>query len=70
LLTVFDSFLVFQEQPNGQKRTLVPQSDTQFVFRDNGDDIVFEKDGQGGVTQFIQHADIDRRATRAGSTAR
>jgi hypothetical protein len=64
-LTVSDIFLTFQERPSGVTRTLVPQLGTAFVFRDNGDDIVFERDSAGAVTQFTEHrAAGDRTSVR------
>jgi hypothetical protein len=64
-LTVSDIFLIFQERPGGVRRTLVPQSEKNFVFRDNGDELVFE-DSSGAVTAFTENrASGNRKATRA-----
>ena len=67
-LTTADIFMTFQERPNGLKRTLVPQSEREFIFRDNGDDIVFEKNSSGAVTQFTERRAVgDRTAVRRGN---
>ncbi len=54
-ITVGDGFLFVQEGPDGLKRALVPQSDSLFVFRNNGDDFEFVKDARGTVTGFLAH---------------
>src|SRR5262249_33803535 len=54
-ITVGDGFLVVQEGAEGLKRALVPQSDSVFVFRNNGDDFEFVKDAGGAVTGFFAH---------------
>lgn len=54
-LTNVDGILFFQEGATGMRRALVPQSETIFVFRDNGDGVEFMKDSQGTVIRFIVH---------------
>jgi hypothetical protein len=70
-LTTSDIFIIFQERPGGLRRTLVPQSEKEFVFRDNGDNIVFEMDSSGSATQFTERrAAGDRTAVRRGPASR
>ena len=67
-VTVGDGFLVFQEGTTGLKRPLVPQSESLFVFRNNGGEIEFVKDAQGAITMFIMHdGDKDQKAVRTAT---
>ena len=52
-LSLAEGFLVLQQ--DGQKRVLVPQSETEFILRGTGEGVDFVKDGQNNVTQFIMH---------------
>lgn len=68
-VTLVDDLLVLQEGANGLRRPLVPQSETDFDLRDNGDPIEFVKDAQGAVIAFITHGgDGDQKAVRKTDT--
>jgi len=64
-ITIADGFLNLQQGANGLKRVLVPETETRFVIRDNGDGLEFAKDAQGVIRQFIIHgAAGDQTAVR------
>jgi len=63
-VTVADGSLVFQEGATGLKRALVPQSESLFVFRNNGGEVEFVKDAQGAISELVVHDGNDRRALR------
>ena len=56
VISVADGFLQLRTGANGVKRVLVPQTDTRFMFRDNGDSLEFARDSQGAIKQFVIHA--------------
>jgi hypothetical protein len=69
-LSLSEGFLVLQQDGSAQKRVLVPQSETKFMFRDNGDGIEFVKDAQSNVTQFVMHpVGGDQRAVRKSNAS-
>ncbi len=63
-VTVAYGYLVFQEGATWLKRALVPQSESVFVFRNNGGEVEFIKDAQGAIREFIVHDGNDLRAVR------
>jgi hypothetical protein len=64
-IAIDEGFLVLQAGINGVKRVLVPQTETRFMFRDNGDGFEFVKDSNNAFTQFVVHpAGGDQKATR------
>jgi len=70
-VTAGDGFLFLQEGANGVKRALVPQSPTQFVFRDNGDGVEFTLDAGGAITQLVVHSTgNDRTGVRKAQGSR
>ena len=57
--------LFLQEGANPLKLPLVPNSETVFVSRTEGDWIEFSRDAQGTATGFVYHGGgNDRRAVR------
>jgi hypothetical protein len=56
LISLADGFLYLQAGTNGVKRVLVPQTETGFMFRDNGDALEFSRDSQGAIKQLVIHA--------------
>jgi hypothetical protein len=65
-IALAEGVLALQEG-NGPKRVLIPQTDTRFQFRDNGDGIEFLRDDTGTASQFVIHDRAgDRKALRIG----
>lgn len=64
-VTIAEGFLVLQAAANRPKRIIIPQSETRFVFRNEGGEVEFVIDASGAVTQLILHGDgNDRKAVR------
>ena len=69
-LSLAEGILVLQQDGSSEKRVLVPQSETKFMFRANGEGVDFVKDGQGNITQFVMHpVGGDQRAIRKGNAS-
>jgi hypothetical protein len=56
VITIADGFLYLQSGTNPLKRVLVPQTETRFMFRDNGDGVEFLRDAAGRTRQLVIHA--------------
>ena len=76
MITVDGESLVLHLRPSGDVQTLAPQSETTFVGRGNGaevltgDQLEFVKDSSGAVTGLTLHARRgDQRAVRKGAPA-
>src|SRR5262249_34872128 len=68
MITFEGDLLFLQEGSNPLKLPLVPNSETVFVSRTNGDRLEFIKDSQGTFTEFTYHGgENDRRAVRKPS---
>ena len=71
VVSVDGESLVLQLNPSGDKQTLAPQSETTFVGRGNGTELLtgdqfeFVKDGSGAVTGLALHARrLEQKAVR------
>ena len=60
-MTLESDVLFLQEGANPLKLPMVPNSETLFVSRTNGDLLEFSKDAKGAITGFIFH---DKKAVR------
>jgi hypothetical protein len=66
-VTIAEDFLMVQAGANRPKRVIIPQSETRFVFRNEGGEVEFVIGASGAVTQLILHGDgNDRKAVRKG----
>jgi len=62
-----EGFLVLQDGANRPKRVIIPQSETRFVFRNDGGEVEFVIDAKGAVAQLIVHGGgNDQKAVRKG----
>jgi hypothetical protein len=62
-----EGFLLLQDGANRPKRVIIPQSETRFVFRNDGGEVEFVIDAKGAVKQLIVHGDgNDQTAVRKG----
>ena len=76
VVSVDGESLVLQLNPSGDKQTLAPQSETTFVGRGNGTELLtgdqfeFVKDGSGAVTGLALHARrLEQKAVRKGAAS-
>jgi hypothetical protein len=66
-VSTVEGFLLLQDGPNRPKRVVIPQSETRFVFRNEGGEVEFVKDTKGAITDLIVHGDSnDQKAVRKG----